>query len=333
MVLKFLSFLKIAVSDKVKCPRASYWKPFIAFGVFAAFLFSAPTFAQSNSQTKSGLKATVISDGAAVYEKPDFDSKVIEFVPFQSVIAVSRKAFAGTDGLGLFHKTRVRGKIGYIPDTDIRVGEKEREKEQEKERERERVEPSKAKAEKIKEDKPKSMAWDKDEEDVGKAPLYLTRFLGGAISRVNFTEKFSGRKLSDQITMYGMRMTGPGTLFDGPPLDMNVWFSMQKPKYYDVFSSNLNGFLMFGDVMAMLPIVNLDDWVLSYGLGVMWTFTKYRVQIRGENTDSLEFRIGLDLGLGLGTRIGKTWMVRGDAKYYYEKTQYLGYILSLQKEY
>jgi len=296
------------------------------FGVFAALLCSAPAFAQKK---KSGLEAVVVSDGAAVYEKPDFDSKVIDFVPYNSAVTISRKSFAGTEGLGLFHKVRVRGKIGYIPDTDIRVQEKEKEPEIfEPER---KSEPSKVKVDKP--EKIKSKAWDKDDEDPSGMPPYLTRYLGAAVARVNFTEKFSGRKLSDQLTMYGLRMTGPGTLMDGPPLDVNLWFSLDKPAYYDVFSTGINGFLLFGDVMAMLPLVSGENWVVSYGLGLMWTFTRYRVQIRGENTDSLELRIGLNGGLGIGRKLGKAYLLRADAKYYFEKTQYMGYLISLQREY
>jgi hypothetical protein len=296
------------------------------FGACAVFHFSSPAAAQKKSP---GLQAVVVSDGAAVYEKPDFDSKVIDFVPFQTPVVISRKSYAGTEGLGLFHKVRVRGKIGYIPDTDIRVGEKERERE--KVKEKEKPEPAKVKAA---EPKPKSMAFDKDEDDApGRAPIYLSRYLGAAVSRVKFTEKFSGHKLSDQIVMYGLRMTGPGTLFDGPPLDVNILFSLDEPSYYDIFSSGAHGFMLFGDIMALFPLVNLDNWVVSYGFGLMWNYTRYRVQIQGENTDSLDFRIGLDAGIGLGFRIGKSFVVRADAKYYYEKSQYAGYTLSLQREY
>jgi hypothetical protein len=272
----------------------------------------------------------VVSDGAAVYEKPDFDSKVIDFLPYETKVTISRKAYAGTEGLGLFHKVRVKGKIGYIPDTDIRAAGKEAEKEKEKE-----TEPEPGKAKVAPDPKPKSKAFEKEEDQdaPGRAPIYLTRYLGAAVSRVKFTETFEGRKLSDQVLMYGLRMTGPGTLFDGPPLDMNVWFSLDKPGYYDIFSSSINGFMMFGDIMAMLPLFSSDNWALTYGLGVMWSFTRYRVQIQGENTDTSDFRVGGDTGLGLAVRLGKRVALRTDAKYYYERNQYAGYTLSLQMEY
>lgn len=281
------------------------------------------------------LAAMVVSDGAAVYAKPDFDSEVLDYLNYQTSVNVSKKAFSGVGGMGLFHKVRIprTGKIGFIPDTDIRVSEKEREKIRESKPAKKEPDDPMA---------PKSKAFDEDEEEAeshGKRPLYLTRYLGGALARVNFSEKFSGKKLSDQLTMYGMRMIGPGTLFDGPPLDFNLWVSFDKPDYYNRFSSGISGFLMFGDIMALMPLVNLDDWAVSYGLGVMYTFTKYRVQITRagtnvpENTDTLEFRVGLDLGLGISRRIGKSFMIRADAKYYYEKTQYLGYMLSFHREY
>ncbi len=298
---------------------------FTAFGVCAAFLFNVtPAWA---------VPASVVSDGAAVYEKPNFDSKVIDFLNYGSKVNVSKKAFSGVGGMGLFHKVRVKsGKIGFIPDTDIRVTDQVRERAKE-------VAPNKRQDDPM---LPQSKAFADDEEEgpsSGRAPLYLTRYLGGALAMVDFTEKFSGKKLNDQMLMYGLRMMGPGVLFDGPPLDFNLWFSLDQPSYYNRFSSGANGFLLFGDIMAMMPLVNLDDWAVTYGLGVMWTFTKYRVQVTRagtntpENTDSLEFRVGLDVGLGVSRRIAKKYMIRADAKYYYEKTQYLGYMLSFHSEY
>lgn len=307
-------------------------KLFTAFGVCATFLFSCtPVYA---------VPAAVVSDGAAVYEKPDFDSKVIDFLNYGANVQVSKKSFSGVGGMGLFHKVRVKtGKIGFIPDTDIRVTDKVREAE------RERT-SNKSKNKERDEDPlqlhPKSKAFSDDEEEArgsGGAPIYLTRYLGGAVSMVNVTEKFEGRKLADQLMFFGMRMIGPGTLFDGPPLDLNIGFSMDKPSYYNRFSGGASGFMLMGDVMAMFPLVNLDDWAVTYGLGVMWNFSKYRVQVKRqgtnnpENTDTLELRIGADVGVGVSRRFMKKFMLRADAKYYYEKTQYMGYMLSFHREY
>ncbi len=159
-----------------------------------------------------------------------------------------------------------------------------------------------------------------EQENLGKAPLYFTRYLGGAFAIVNFTEKFQGQRFSDDMMMYGLRMTGPGTLFDGPPLDFNLWFSLDQPDYFQKFASGRsNRILLFGDVLAMLPLIDTTNWLATYGLGLMWTYTRYRIPVKTLSFDSQEFRIGLVADVGVARRFGK-YLLRADAKYYYEKT-------------
>lgn len=263
-----------------------------------------------------------MTDGAAVYQAPDFDSAVQEYLRYQTPVMASKKAYVGVGGLGLFHKVQFKGRSGFVADTDIRVtkkGDKDKDKDE---------------AESASAQKSGSKAWEKEEEEnLGKPPLYFIRYLGAAVSGINFTEKFSGKKLSDNMLMYGLRMSGPGTLFDGPPLDFNFLFSVQKPGYYKEFtSSEPNGFMLFGDCMVQLPIYDGGNSLVTYGLGVMWTYTKYTVPVRGVSFDSQELRLGLDAGFGYGYRIGKR-MIRADAKYYHEKTQYFGATISFQQEY
>lgn len=283
------------------------------FGVCAT---SPSVFAQSKKS--SWVKATVVTDGAAVYQAPDFDSTVQEYLRYQTSVLASKKAYVGVGGLGLFHKIQYKNHSGFVADTDIRVTKVAREKEEEE----------------VVSNKSPSKAWEKEEEEaLGKAPLYFTRYLGAAVAMVNFTEKFSGSKLSDNMLMYGLRMSGPGTLFDGPPLDVNVWFSLQKPGYYSRFSSGSpTGFMMFGDLLIQLPLIDGKNTLMTLGLGAMWAYTRYNVPVKSVTFDSQELRMGAATGLGLGRRIGK-FMLRADVKYYYEKTQYFGYMGSFQMEY
>lgn len=270
----------------------------------------------------------VVTDGAAVYSKPDFDSPVQDYLGYQTVASVSRRPYAGNGGMGLFHRIKYGNKLGYIPDTDIKVSKKE-------------VAAEKA-SEGGKKKSGGSMAFDDEEMKMGpgKNPIYMTRYLGGAVSRVYFTEKFSSHKLSDQMVMYGLRMTGPGTLFDGPPLDFNFWFSVQKPQYYKVLTGNqdVSGFLLFGDVQAMFPVIDVDNTIINFGMGLMYVFTHYNVPVRSNatgktaNFDSQEFRMGFDVAAGAGHRFGR-YLLRGDMKYYIEKTSYVGYLASFQMEY
>jgi hypothetical protein len=132
-------------------------------------------------------------------------------------------------------------------------------------------------------------------------------------------------------------MTGPGVLFDGPPLDFNFLFSLQKPSYYSSFTKNVTGFLLFGDLALTLPFIERTNWLWTYSLGIMYTYTKYNIQISDSKFDSQEFRIGLDAGVGGAYRFGpakhRIYAVRADAKYYFEKTRYYGLLTSFQTEY
>lgn len=283
--------------------------------------------ASSKTGKMPAVRGMVITDGAAVYEKPDFDSTVVGYLGYETPIIASKKAFPGISGLGLFHKISHEGRTGYIADTDIRMSKGAASS------------SSSSKGKTAKKKKGRSKAFDEDDDQAkpgGKEPLYFTRYLGGALALVNFTEKFSGKKLSDQMKMFGVRMTGPGTLFDGPPLDFNFWVSVDKPGYYNQFASTApSGFLLFTDVAFILPAYEKTDWLINYGIGLMGVYTRYSVPVANKTTnkeadfDSQEFRIGVDFQVGGAYRFNR-YAVRADVKYYYEKTQYLGFLTSFQ---
>jgi hypothetical protein len=272
--------------------------------------------APQKKKSAGWVKGVVYNDGAAVYKSPDFDSAVLDYLDVNTPVFVSKRATRGLGGMGLFHLVRYGKKRGYIADTDVKVSKSAVMVDQ----------PSRKKS--------PSKMWEKEEEEaLGDSPLYFRRYLGGALANVQFAEKFSGRRLSDDMLMYGMRMMGPGVLFDGPPLDFNFWFTLSKPGYHRKFSSGEStGYMLFGDVAFMLPFIDTKNWLATYGLGVMWVYTSYRIPVKGDTFDSQEFRIGLDVTAGVGRKFGK-YMLRGDAKYYIEKTQYLGYMLSFMGEY
>ena len=186
--------------------------------------------------------------------------------------------------------------------------------------------------------KKKKDPWNDDGKMGGKEPVFLTRFLGGALAMVQYTEQYQGHKLSDNVLFYGLRMSGPNTLWLPLPLDFNIWFAMQPPAYLKTFGGQPSGFTVFGDLALQLPAVNLDDWMVTYGVGLMYAYASYKIPVKKANTstlvtfDSAEFRLGVDFGLGVGTRIKKV-LVRADLKYYIEKSSYLGGLGSVQLEF
>lgn len=276
-----------------------------------------------------------IVDGAALYERPNFDAPVVDYLGEGKKISVSKKAVRGAGGLGLFYRVKYSQRTIYITDTDIKLGRSPRDESENEDSSEARRDPgpreevTSRKTKKAKKRRPRRDEYG-DESDA----LFFTRFIGGTVGTVQFSEIFQGRTLSTQLPVYGFRMTGPGTLIDGPPLDFNFLFSVHAPTYYRTFTSNrTTGFLLFGDIMPMLPLYESKRSYLYYGVGVMGTFTSYKVQIKKSLFDSKEFRMGADFGLGYGLRVGEEALIRFDAKYYWERTRYPGFFLSFQTEY
>ena len=127
--------------------------------------------------------------------------------------------------------------------------------------------------------------------------------------------------------MYGLRMTGPGVLIDGPPIDFNFLFSISPPSYYEDFTISPTGFFVITDAQLLLPLVSREDTQFYFGAGPMFTFTKFSLTIKNTSFDSQELRLGLVGTIGLVQRFGR-WAARLDAKYYYEKAGYIGYIFN-----
>lgn len=319
------------------------------FGAFAASLLGTSVFVSSSALAQSPkeilkspdwTKATIITDGGSVYAQPDFDSSVNDYLNHGTKVWILKKPQTGTGGMGIFYKVRYKSKSGYVTDTDIlingkpagrladkRGGKTSAGNEGKRDTEDHGSDPTQI----------NDKAWANNEEDperTGPQTMYFTRDVGGALGLIRFTEKFSGKALSSQVPMAGLRMTGPGVLFDGPPLDVNILFTPQKPGYYSrVTDKSVKGFMFFGDLMAVLPLYDGDKTLVYYGLGIMWTYTNYKVQVKNSSFDSQEFRIGAEAGVGFGARLTKKLTWRIDAKYFIEKTQYYGLLTSLQTEF
>lgn len=285
--------------------------------------------AEAPAQTQAPVKTTakkeaaqsgvVGPEGATVYGSPDFDSAVLATLPPGQKIVTSRKLYQGLGGLGAFYKVKFADKkLGYVVDNEIipqfRLG---------------RTSTGRS----------KSNPEFKEVEDLRERarlrqePIYLTRYLGIGVGSVDFTEKFSGQKLNASTATYDFRFTGPGVLFDGPPLDFHFSFSPKVPTYYEKFAqSPPSGFFVMAHTSLLLPISEWPTFLLYYGFGAMGVFTKFNVQVGFNYVDSREFRLGLVGQVGGAYRY-KRWLARMDAKYFYETTQYLGYFLTVQHEY
>jgi hypothetical protein len=290
---------------------------------FVALIFCAnvagaddakPSAGSVVKSTESMQIAVVQGQGATVYAQPSFDSKVLGIIPAKKKVRASRKTYSGTAGFGAFYKIFLKNnKFGYIADTDLipqftTVGVKKEVK----------ANPEFEEAE--------SRRKERD-------PMYFTRYIGGALESVNFTEKFSGQSLHSQTLMYGLKVTGPNILFDGPPIDFNVLFHFGAPSYYGEFAtSSASGFFLMTDAHFMLPLFESRNNLVTLGGGPLLIFTDFKFNIGSTYFDSEELRVGLSFAASYVRRFNQ-YAARLQLLYNFEKTQYFGLLAGFQVEY
>ena len=282
-----------------------------------------PSGAKSKAAAKKKTKGqwgVVQTDGAAAYKVPNFDSPVLEYLSAGQKVRISQKLYQGIGGFGAFFKVRVGVKTyGYVADVDVAPEYKPQKKGPGK--------PTHV-------EKNPNFKRDPRQPPEEKLPIFFTRYIGGTFGMVNFTEKFSGRKFGSSEWMAGVRMTGPGTLAEGLPLDSAFLFNQGAPKFYkdEVSGGNPSGFFILGDIFLPYPFLETEDSLLSFGLGFMATYTKFSVQIKNTIFDSQELRGGLAGQIGFSLRFDR-YILRLEGKYYYEKTDYLGYFVTFMGRY
>lgn len=295
-------------------------------------------FGVAHAEHLRAVRGHVDTDGAAVYAHPDFDSPVIDHLSEGAKIPISLKQFLGNSGMGLFHKVRTpRGKLGYMPDTDVVLPKGAR------------VIPPRnvpsafeRKDHAQQDNMNNSQSGDQSdrqrreierERDDNHKPIYLTRYMGGTLALVDYAEKFSGKKLHAQTPFIGFRMTGPNILFNSPPMDFNIQLSPMAPSYLKNLSGHSgSGFLLMTDLMLNMPLYQTRHSLFYYGLGVLLNFSDYKVQVGAGSYNSQDVRLGMDFSAGYAYRFSR-YAVRGDLKFYVEKTFYMSEILTFQMEY
>ncbi len=270
-----------------------------------------PASAKKSKQSQKGI---VKVDGAAIYKKPDFDSAILDYLDKGLKVVLTRKTYKGKDGLGVFYKIRLgKKRYGYIVDTEVK--------------------PSlKLNVFKFKENKSFSKNNSKPE-GARKAPIYFTKFIGGGINYVNFTEEYASVILSDFSTMFSLKMTGPGVLFDGPPIDLEINLSFQPPAYYSDLIGPTSGFYSLSSLSFVAPLHESSSSLLFYSLGIMGVYESFSVElVPGTPLEVEELRLGAVLGMGYAFYVGD-FLLKFDAKYYYEQEKYIAGGVFLQKSY
>ncbi len=275
-------------------------------------------FASAQDKAAKTQIAVVQGDGASVYESPSFDAKVLMQLRAGQKVRVSLQMSQGDGGFGTFYRVHFKNnRFGFISDVELLPEYTEVGK-------RKRIQAN-----------PEFAAYEDNQN--ARDPIFFTRYIGVNLGMASFTEKFSGTKLFTPTVLYGLKLTGPGVLFSGPPIDFNFLFHLGAPKYYSqVAQSNATGYFLITDALLMFPLLEGRRHLLSFGFGPLVVYAAFKMTINTAQGpalfDSQEVRVGASSTLSYTYRLNK-YAVRADAKYYLEKTQYPGFNLSVMTEY
>lgn len=259
-------------------------------------------------------KATVITDGAMVYLKPDFDSEVMGYAEAGKVYDISNKKFNQA-----FHRIRLsKGKIGYIADNDLDLsnvkGAKAKSKSSDKKSDR--------KSEVAKKERPLR-------------PYTESQYAGFQYAQINYSEKTMGRLNRSALDFIGIKLSGPDLVFSGPAnTEVNMLLAGSAPGYYEKATGRgAGGMVLLTNILFQNANSLGKEAGYFYGFGPMLKYSRFDVQL-GSGSSVKQYNLedvslGMVFNLGAGFRFSKI-SVRADYTYFWESESYSGLGVSIQ---
>lgn len=284
------------------------------------------------AKRSSGVGAVVKTDGALVYAQPDFDAEVLTNLKRGQRVLVSRGV---TGEYAKFHRVRVGKTLGYIADIDVTVdGGSGGAASPTGSSTSKNAKNKKSKdAAKVAREKEKEREKNKDKKPKDRMPIYFTRYVGLLIGQTAFKEGIHGVDANENLLTYGVKVTGPDVLISGPVLDFNVALHYGAPDYYTKLSAiKPSGFVLWTDLLLLMPIVNNDNWMITFGLGPLFVLSNFKVFNQDRPMDLTALNVGASFSLGAAVRFEKM-AVRLEGKYHVEKQSYRGLLAAVQTEF
>ena len=261
-----------------------------------------------------GVAAVVSTDGALVFVAPDPDSEAIAQLPEGQGVRVSKGTTSGPEK---FRKVRVNNRIGYILDIDVVLGEAAAAK------------GKTGKNKKANAKKPKKKEHKVDTHE----PMYFCRYFGVLLGQSEFKEGINNVDSSTNFLIYGLKITGPDTLFPGPVLDFNLALHNGAPDYYGALSATPpSGFVMLIDTMVQVPFVQAQNGTVYVEAGPLLAITHFSVVNSGRAMDLSSVNVGVSTAVGAGFRVERV-AGRLEAKYMIEKQSYKALQASIQMQF
>ncbi len=249
-------------------------------------------------------EAVIITDGAMIYQKPDFDSAVIGYM------RAGEKAQISSKPVGAFYKIRFKqGVLGYISDVDVNA------------RGGANVKNS-----------PKSL----NNKNLRKS--FLTKkYFGLLIGSAHFSEVYNktGKDVAvgENLLFYGVKYTQPIKFLSGPfVFDVEAFYHSGAPQYYNFSGSQAkSGRILIADVEVLYSLFESRSrsfWFYLGG-GPAVSYTAFIVETSGSQNDISDVQFGGIFTAGLGIQIS-SFAIKVEPKYFVFKTGYFGAFGSLQ---
>ncbi len=315
----------------------------LVLGFVAPIVFLAP-LAQA-------LQGTV-SEDTEIFEEPTFDSEVIAEVAEGTRVPIS-KGSTGNE-FGRFRKTRVDGKIGWIPINKVRadgvktpvIPKGDLADPEPRPRTPKESGSGKGGATAGTSGAPKTppkatptpqtgqSTSSRDSRRKVEREIYLlTRYVGLSVGSLEFREGIGGRDRTANVTTYGFKVSGPDTVLPGGVTDWNFHFHYGAPSYYDELSSvKPSGFLLMTDVSMLLPLRFDEDSALVLGAGPLLVMSSLQASQGSRRYDMFSMGAGLALSLGAGWRWGDHGL-RIEGRYLVERKIHRGLMAHWQIAY
>jgi hypothetical protein len=267
-----------------------------------------------------GVAATITTEEALVYSRPDFDASVIATLSYGRQVRVSRTTIGR---VAKFHRVRIGGRTGYIVDIDLSIAGAKSAAAAERKSQKQAASRAAGKKKKSANEPSK----DKDPRD---RPIYFARFVGVLGGALSFKEDVSGQENSASLAIYGLKITGPDVVFEGPVLDINLALHYGAPDYYDSLSSiKPAGFLLLTDTLILLPLLQGHNGMMFLGFGPLVTYSSFRIVRNNRLEELTRFGVGGSLSIGSAFRY-ENIAFRLEGKYYLETKSHQSIQASIQ---
>jgi hypothetical protein len=132
--------------------------------------------------------------------------------------------------------------------------------------------------------------------------------------------------------MFGVKLTGPGSIMGGMPIDFEMNITTGEPAFYSKYYKSTKGFMLLGHAMVLLQGPEFKKSAIYYGGGLALKYARYEVITNkfpnNSAIDSQDLVAGLAAQIGYAFEIGSKNLLKFETRYYYEKESYVGYAIS-----